>query len=217
MKQILFLALFCALSLLCQAQMKVMPQDSLRDADLLFVVNVKGNAITAVSEGLDKLPIDHVAIFFRDKNDAKPSVIQADYEGVRVCPLDSFLMGNAPDSIPPFILVGRVSASLNVGRSMANAFSFLGKAYDYDYLPDDKEIYCSELVQKSYVDIQGHAIFSTIPMTFRDANGEIPQFWVKHYQDKGIPIPEGEPGTNPGELSRRGVVDILGRLSAGKI
>ena len=76
----------------------------------------------------------------------------------------------------------------------------MGKPYDYYYLPDDKEIYCSELVQISYVTDDGKLIFSTIPMTFRNREGEIPEFWVKHYAKKGIAIPEGEPGTNPGEL-----------------
>lgn len=39
--------------------------DSLRTADLLFVLNPKGNAITEVTEGVDHMPIDHVGIVFR--------------------------------------------------------------------------------------------------------------------------------------------------------
>ena len=49
-------------------------------------------------------------------------------------------------------------------------------------------------------------------MTFRDSNGKIPQYWVQHYKKKGIAIPEGEPGSNPGDLSRRNIVKILGKL-----
>ncbi len=199
---------------LCHAHMSVVTSDSLRDADLLFVVNTKGNAITAVTEGLSQLPIDHVAIFFMEGEKGSLSVIQADYRGVRVCALDSLWAESKPmaDSVPPFILVGRVSVPFNVEQSVKNAFSYLGRSYDFDYMPSDDEIYCSELVQKSYVASNGTPIFSTVPMTFRDANGCIPEFWEAHYKAKGIPVPEGEPGTNPGELSRRAEVKILGRL-----
>ena len=71
-------------------------------------------------------------------------------------------------------------------------------------------------MQISYVTDDGKLIFSTIPMTFRNREGEIPEFWVKHYAKKGIAIPEGEPGTNPGELSRRKEIKIIGRLVVPK-
>ena len=189
----------------------VVSLDSLRTADLLFVVNIEGNAITSVTEGYEQLPIDHVAIFYRDSVSLSPCVVQADYRGVRICSLSDFVLES--DSASLKIVVGRVQVSFLSRRSVANALSHVGKPYDFYFMPDDKEMYCSELVQKCYVGTSGDLLFSTIPMTFRNASGEVPDYWVKHYQKKGIPIPEGAPGTNPGELSRRPQVRILGELA----
>ena len=83
MKRALWISLFC----LCYhfGVAALVSVDSMRTADLLFVVNHKGNAITSVTEGYDQLPIDHVAIFFRDTVNLSPGVVQADYHGVRIC------------------------------------------------------------------------------------------------------------------------------------
>lgn len=215
MKHFLFIFIALSFSLFGNAELASVSVDSLRSADLLFVVNNKGNAITAVTEGLGQLPIDHVAIFYTDSNTHTPSVVQADYEGVRCGTLQSFCYHDI-DTAACFVVVGRIDVPFDSIQSLKNALSHLGKPYDYYYLPDDKEIYCSELVQISYVTDEGKLIFSTIPMTFRNREGEIPEFWVKHYAKKGIAIPEGEPGTNPGELSRRKEIKIIGRLVVPK-
>ena len=211
MKHFLFIFIALSFSLFGNAELASVSVDSLRCADLLFVVNNKGNAITAVTEGLGQLPIDHVVIFYTDSNTHTPSVVQADYKGVRCGTLQSFCFHDI-DTAACFVVVGRIDVPFDSIQSLKNALSHVGKSYDYYYLPDDKEIYCSELVQISYVTDDGKLLFSTIPMTFRNHEGEIPEFWVKHYAKKGIAIPEGEPGTNPGDLSRRKEIKIIGRL-----
>ena len=89
----------------------------------------------------------------------------------------------------------------------------VGKPYDVLYLPGDSAIYCSELVQLNYVDSQGTLIFDPVPMSFHDATGQVTDYWREFYAARGLEVPEGEPGSNPGELSRRPQVSILGRLS----
>lgn len=209
MKRALWISLFC----LCYqfGVAALVSVDSMRTADLLFVVNHKGNAITSVTEGYDQLPIDHVAIFFRDTVNLSPCVVQADYHGVRICSISDFV--TECDSASCIIVVGRVQVPFQPQISVANALSHVGKSYDFYFLPDDEEMYCSELVQKCYVSASGDLLFTTIPMTFRTESGELPDYWVKHYQKKGISIPEGAPGSNPGELSRRPQVRILGELN----
>ncbi|MGM9869077.1 MAG: YiiX/YebB-like N1pC/P60 family cysteine hydrolase [Sodaliphilus sp.] len=202
---ILFFALCCHPGIA-----SVVCKDSLQTADLLFVVNAQGNAITSVTEGYEQLPIDHVAIFYRDSLGLSPCVVQADYQGVRVCSLADFIADSESASYK--LVVGRVMVPFLPRRSVENALSHVGKPYDFYFMPDDKEMYCSELVQKCYVSTSGDLLFSTIPMTFCNATGQVPDYWVKHYQKRGIPIPEGAPGTNPGELSRRPQVRILGEL-----
>lgn len=181
----------------------------LRDGDLLFVVNGLGNNITDVTEGVDGLMIDHVAIYAGGIIEAIPD------RGVWRIPLDSFIVRLAETDA---VLVGRVDG-LDVGASIRNVEKFLGSPYDEIFMPSDSAIYCSELVQKSFVfkdksdDGQGpHAVFSTIPMSFHDSTGNVTEFWTKFYASRGLSVPEGAPGTNPGQLSCDPNVRLLGYL-----
>lgn len=196
----------------------------LRGGDLLFVVNGQGNNITDVTDGVDGLGIDHVAVF------SDGDVIEAIPKyGVVENPLDSFLVRLSDGES---VLVGRIEG-LDVEESVTNARKFLGKPYDDIFMPSDSAIYCSELVQKSFVFKDGlkerdqnvkevdskatgsgtkHFVFGTIPMSFHDSTGNVTEFWTKFYSARGLAVPEGEPGTNPGQLSRDPNVKILGRL-----
>ena len=175
----------------------------LHEADLIFVVNDAGNAITQSTQDTGKWPIDHVAIFHRTAN-GKSSVIQAIHQGVCITPLDSLLTDNDVSAL----LIGRV-AGIDVAATIKNSLSFLGKPYDNYFAPSDSAIYCSELVQKSFVDAKGNLIFDPIPMSFHGSDGAILPYWTKHYSSIGSRVPEGAPGTNPAELSRRPQVTIL--------
>ena len=211
MKHFLFIFIALSFSLFGNAELASVSVDSLRCADLLFLVNNKGNAITAVTEGLDQLPIDHVAIFYTDSNTHTPSVVQADYEGVRCGTLQSFCYHDI-DTAACFVVVGRIDVPFDSIQSLKNALSHLGKPYDYYYLPDDKEIYCSELVQKCYRSRDGELVFKPIPMSFHDKTGTITAYWRDYYARQGLKVPEGEPGSNPGDLSRSDKIVILGEL-----
>lgn len=176
------------------------------EGDLVFVVNPRGNAITSVTTAIDSLPIDHVAILHRVGGDEGPLyALEAIGAGVCLTPIDTFINVNGGAAN---LVVGRVEA-VNQHRSVRKALTYVGLPYDYNYMPDDSAIYCSELVQKTYVDTCGRHIFGTIPMTFRDSKGEIHPYWTQHYGKQGLCVPEGEPGTNPGQLSRDKRVKIL--------
>ena len=172
------------------------PRKKLKSGDLLFHLTKKSNAITDVTPGM----IDHVAIYL-----GGDSVIEAVGRGVVITPLDSLCMQEGR------YLVGRVS-KLCRKASLRNALTFLGRHYDWLYLPDNADIYCSELVQLSYVDKKGKPLFATIPMSFHDQTGRITDYWTQFYSRRGLQVPEGKPGTNPGEMSQRGIVTIKGRL-----
>lgn len=169
---------------------------SLSTGDLLFHVVAKGNAITDVTPGM----IDHVAIVI-----CKDSVIEAVGRGVKTTPLDSLRRQEG------YYIIGRVRRA-DPTRSIANARQYLGRPYDRLYLPDNDAIYCSELVQFAMVDKQGVHLFSPIPMSFHDATGRITPYWQQFYKEQGMEVPEGWPGSNPGELSQRSEVHIKGRL-----
>lgn len=168
--------------------------------DLLFHVTPTANQITDVTQGIDALHIDHVAIVL-----SPDSVIEAVGRGVVTTPLDSLRRQAG------YYLIGRVRRA-DATLSLLNARTFLGRRYDWLYLPDNDDIYCSELVQFSFVNYSGQQLFGPVPMSFHDASGRITDYWKQFYRKHGMDVPEGWPGTNPGELSRRPEVRIVGRL-----
>ena len=196
-------ALSLIVILLCGCLRSAVSVSDLRNGDLLFVVRGDGNNITNVTDGVDGLRIDHVAIYSED------TVLEAiPVKGVVEWPLDSFLIRLA---VNDGVLVGRVRG-LDARGSVEKAVRFVGLPYDDIFMPGDSAIYCSELVQKSYQFRDGESVFGTIPMSFHDSTGRVTDFWTKFYAARGLSVPEGEPGTNPGQISRDPNVRILGLL-----
>lgn len=183
--------------------------DSLRAGDLLFVYQDVDNAITKVTEGKDGAAIDHVGIAARKRG--KWTVIEAVHKGVQEIPLDSFLFHNRGKEGKPNVIAGRVTGPVAVKKSIRRARQQLGKPYDFNFMSDDKEIYCSELVQKSFVDRDGRLVFQPIPMSFHDRSGRILPYWREYYASQHLAVPEGADGSNPGDLSRNARVRIVGR------
>lgn len=179
----------------------------LREGDLLFCCTDTANAITAVTSGVEDLPIDHVAVFHRiGGEEGIPYVIEAVKPAVRLTPIDIFLCNN------PHVIVGRVNADFYVQPSVRRCLAMVGKPYDDLYLPGDSAIYCSELVQLNYRTVSNRLIFEPVPMSFHDKTGRVTDYWQEFYAQRGMTVPEGAPGTNPGELSRRQEVNIIGKI-----
>lgn len=199
------------------------PNQTLQKGDLLFCIEQAdggglGEAITSVTQGAQSLNISHVAIFVGPRSEEGAAsttnwVIEAvPDKGVRLISLDDFLIHAGHDaSMSPLVVAGRLLDTTGVASSVERSFRYLGRPYDYLYEPSDSAIYCSELVQLSYLRSDGHNIFPTIGMTFRDASGEIAEYWQRLYAEHGRPVPEGEPGTNPGAMSRDSAI-VLWRL-----
>ena len=179
----------------------------LREGDLLFCCTDTANAITAVTSGVEDLPIDHVAVFHRiGGEEGIPYVIEAIKPAVRLTPIDIFLCDN------PHVIVGRVNGDFFVQPSVRRCLAMVGKPYDDLYLPGDSAIYCSELVQLNYRTVSNRLIFEPVPMSFHDKTGRVTDYWQEFYAQRGMTVPEGAPGTNPGELSQRQEVNIIGKI-----
>ena len=197
---LLFMATLCA-SLMMHAL-------DLLEGDLLFCCADTANAITSVTRGVGDLPIDHVAVFHRiGGEDGVPYVIEAVKPAVRLTPIDTFLSHN------PHVIVGRVNVDCYIERAVRRCLAMVGKPYDDLFLPGDSAIYCSELVQLNYRSVSNRPVFDPIPMSFHDNSGRVTDYWRVFYAERGMAVPEGAPGTNPGDLSRRPQVTILGRLT----
>ena len=184
-------------------------RDDLRNGDLILVgipaeydtdSASMDAAISAATGQKGQLNITHVAIAEVSAEgiwiiDATPK------RGVSRHSLDSFLDDNTLEdgSMPVFVVKRprRVDADAAVMRAKA----FCGRSYDFCFLPENEELYCSELVQNCYLDTRGEPIFTSEPMNFLAADGTMPPYWEELFKEMGMPVPQGVPGTNPQRMS----------------
>lgn len=96
----------------------------------------------------------------------------------------------------------RLTVSFDTARLESLARAYLNLPYDVAFRPNDDAFYCSELIYECFKGNDGEYLFEAKPMNWRDANGEIPEYWVEHFRKLGIPVPEGVPGTNPTDMAR---------------
>lgn len=204
MKKTLFLWLTLLLSAVCVSAQRLegIGLGSLCEGDLLFCAQEKGNNITDVTQGVGGMKIDHVAIFHRQGG--RTFALEAIHSGVGLTPTDCFMARRE------VVLAARLKDTLGVARSVERALRFIGRPYDFNFMPDDSAFYCSELVQKCYRDSRGELVFKPIPMSFHDQSGRITPYWHDYYARQDLQVPEGEPGSNPGDLSRSAAICILG-------
>ncbi len=174
----------------------------LREGDLLFCVSPGANPITDVTHGVKGRQIDHVAIVHRSSRGVY--ALEAIHRGVSLTPIDSFLVRRGE------VLQARLRDTVGVSRSVERALHYVGRPYDFFFMPSDSAFYCSELVQKCYLTPRGKLIFKPIPMSFHDRSGRVTPYWTEYYARHGMQVPEGWPGSNPGQLSRSRKLRILG-------
>ena len=177
MKTLPFLLMLSACYTACQTPHR---------GDLLFHVPATGNHITEVTQGT----ADHVVIYL-----GGDSVLESiPGKGVVVSRLSTMLQRESGQYVR-----GRVR-DVDAERSISNACSFIGRPYDSVFSSTTEAIYCSELVQQSYVDKQGKLLFQPIAMSFHDSMGHITSYWQDFYSSRGLAVPEGQPGSNPANL-----------------
>lgn len=160
-------------------------------------------AIVQATVRAGEAPITHVGIVYVDSvGDAY--VIEATGErGVALTPLQAFC-----DSAQG-VVVKRLAVEVPIDKAIGRALEYLGRPYDWWYLPDNEAIYCSELVQKCFLYADGTPVFESKPMNFRDSQGRMPQFWIDLYERLGQPVPEGVPGTNPADMARSPILALI--------
>ena len=197
----ILLCMLCTLTIGAQ-QMKKINRTNLCEGDLLFCAKEASNPITEVTQGVSGMKIDHVAIVHKQVN--KTYALEAIHKGVTLTPIDSFMARRET------VVAARLCDTLGVAQSVERALSFLGRPYDFNFMPSDSAFYCSELVQKNYRYSNGQLVFKPIAMSFHDKTGKITDYWKEYYGRQGLTVPEGEPGSNPGDLSRSKAIQILG-------
>jgi len=168
--------------------------EHLHSGDLLFVSDTTGMGL-AVKASTGNYT--HVAMIERAGDSV--FIIDATREhGVARRPIEQTFADKMP------VDVYQLTISFDTVAVVARAKSLIGKPYDDAFLPDNDAYYCSELIQVAF-----DTLFPSKPMNWRDKDGNLPEYWIKHFNKLGMPVPEGLPGTNPTDLSH---LQLLKRL-----
>ena len=170
---------------------------TLHRGDLLFHLPAADNHITAVTQGT----ADHVAIAL-----GGDSVLEAiPGKGVVVSRLRTVLRRESGSYVRGIV------RNIDTERSISNARRFIGRPYDSVFSNTTEAIYCSELVQQSFVDKSGKLVFKPIAMSFHDSTGHITEYWEGFYAKRGLAVPEGQEGSNPSDLMKKSKIKKIKR------
>ncbi len=188
----------------------------LQEGDLLFQDSDCGpfcDAIEAVTEGVEGYDFSHIGLVMKDK-DGQLKVMEAISKGVVLTPIDDF-KNRSKDSLGQTkVIVGRMNKEYS--KHIPDAIKFIDSKmeseYDDAFDIDNDKYYCSELIHLAFKDAAGKDLFETPPMTFKEpGSDETFKIWVDYFNDLNKAIPEGEPGLNPGSMSRSSSIDIVNR------
>ena len=184
-----------------------------RNGDLLFQDMDCGplcDAIEKATDGVGGLDFSHMGLVYLTENDAA-FVIEAIGGSVQMTPLEQFLHRSRDAKENPKVVVAHIPDSLvDVSHQAVRiARSQLGVPYDAAFLPNNGKWYCSELIADAFNKAAGYTLFVDAPMTFKDPEtGSFFPAWVEYYRELETRIPEGQPGCNPGGMSRAAFLKI---------
>jgi hypothetical protein len=185
------------------------------DGDLVFssIGEIDNDPISGVTEGYRGARLNHMGVAVNTKQGL--CVLEAIYPEVRLTTWESFQRNSAwPQGSDQYrLLVGRLQDEYQflIDGALTHGLALKATPYDKLYLTDQAALYCSELVVDMFTTaIGGSQFFRERPMSFRDPlTGEVHPGWQAYYDYYGIAVPEGEPGSNPGDISRDGRLDIV--------
>lgn len=161
-------------------------------------------AIEDVTQLRDKRRFSHMGMVVSDSGELK--IIEANVDGVKLVPIDSFIYRYKTKEGKPTIVVGRLKDDYLywVPRVVEYVKSKLGLPYDYAFIPNNDKFYCSELISEGFFYANmDQKVFKERPMTFKKYKSkEFHPVFVQYYKKQKKKIPEGVLGTNPAAMSR---------------
>lgn len=175
---------------------------SLQSGDLIFLSNNRSDMEKAITASTGEY--SHVALVERDSADDVWVVEASPKKGVQRISYEQFERNHNLGFFGGNIDIYRLTVPFDTAMVIARAQSLVGKSYDNAFLPDNNAYYCSEFIQVVF-----GGIFPSKPMNWRDADGNLPEYWIKHFEELGVPVPEGVPGTNPTDMSRSPLLKML--------
>lgn len=83
---------------------------------------------------------------------------------------------------------------------------YLDCEYNHSFYHDNGKFYCSQYIAEIL------PVFNIVPMKFGDGEKEVSDYWKMYYEELGVPVPVGQPGTNPGQLAKSEKLKYIGKL-----
>lgn len=222
--------IFSALTILCLGDCFGENPYRPRKGDILF----QGMGTSAFSQsiagstskaGEDFRPIHVAMVVQADSLPQRTMLLEADPDrGVCLTTLSDFLENTArTDAGKPKAIVKRLSSekvnengcygfdSLEslIDSAVSRSLTYLGRPYDWLFLADNEPIYCSELIQLSYLGIKGEKLFPMEPLNFKGADGKIMSYWIELYKRQNHPVPQGLPGSSPKGQMDNGLLETV--------
>ncbi len=186
----------------------------LKAGDLLFQDLNCGelcDAIESVTEGINGRDFSHCGMVVQVDDTLR--VIEAIGEQVQLTSLEEFFLRSGDTQEIRNVALGRLKPEHQFLIDGASDFALqqLGKPYDQVFLLNDEKYYCSELLYECFKEANGgEEVFTLQLMTFKEPEtGDFFPAWIEYYELLNHDIPEGEPGLNPGSISRSEYIEIL--------
>jgi len=214
MKIFLFWAmLFAVASAHAQPQATYQPQSG----DLLFQdLDCGGlcDAIEAVTQGVEGRHFSHIGLVLLQHDSA--FIIEAIGKDVHLTPLEKFIHRQEDSAGKPKVVIARLKAPYRYlnKKAIQYAMKQMHTLYDDAFLYNNGKYYCSELIYDAYKYANSNKpFFQLFPMTFKDpATHATFPVWVNYYNELKQPVPEGQPGCNPGGISTSDKLEIVTSL-----
>lgn len=169
----------------------------LRSGDLVFQRSGDSEFEKAITEATRARSADYTHVGILDMAGGDTLVIEATPgRGVTVTPFSEFAAGCQT------VVFVKVDDPAAKGATEA-ARKYVGQPYDWQFLPDNGAVYCSELVQLSYLRADGTPLFAPVPISFLDESGHVPQYWLDLYASQGMQVPHASPGSSPNSIFRQ--------------
>jgi len=179
---------------------------ALKEGDLLFQDYACGplcDAIKTVTSGVQNRDFSHCGMVVKVDDETK--IIEAIGAEVQLTDLKTFLARSGDTTTLKNTLVARIKnqSDIFITDAVQHAVAEVGAPYNTSFLMENDAWYCSELLYHAFKKANDdQEFFKLYPMTFKDpATQDFFPAWVDYYDKLNIPIPEGEPGLNPGSVS----------------
>ena len=157
------------------------------------------DAINAVTNGYNNNDFNHMGLVVKTaKNEY--FVYEAIGNAVVKTPLKNFF---AYTKNPVYVGTLKRKYVYLLSKAIPFCEEQLGVPYDDDFLYDNGKYYCSELIYDAFKFANNNKpFFKLFPMTYKEPESDnFFPVWVEHFAKRGIEIPEGKPGCNPGGMS----------------